>query len=81
MRVDICGREDEETVAALLEAIAAAGAVPEDAAFDDELPLGVGLHKFHATGGTPLTVYVDAWGVDLEGPDELVNRVLADMRD
>jgi hypothetical protein len=81
MRVDICDRTDDDTATALLSALAAVGAVPEDADFDDELPLGVGLHKFRAAGGEQLTVYVDAWGVDLEGPDTLVNRVLEHMGD
>jgi hypothetical protein len=75
VRIDVCANDDHEAVAALLSALAGIGAMPEDADFGDEQPLGVGLHKFRAAGGDLLTVYVDAWGVDLEGPDELVNRV------
>ena len=81
MRIDICANDDHETAAALLSALAAVGAVPEDADFDDELPLGAGLHKFRAAGGELLTVYADAWGVDLEGPDELVTRVREHLGD
>jgi hypothetical protein len=32
-----------------------------------------------AVGPDELTVYVDAWGVDVAGPDPLVQRVLAAM--
>jgi hypothetical protein len=77
MRTDICAREDVDTQAALLEALAALGAMPDDDV-GLEVPLPIGLHRFTAPDGT-LTVFVDAWGVDLEGPDELVSRVLAHM--
>ena len=79
MRVDICATEDDDTQAALLSALAAVGAVYEapDALDSPDSPFGVGLHPFRTAGGERLTVYADAWGVDLEGPDELVNRVLA----
>ncbi|HJZ59474.1 MAG TPA: hypothetical protein VKE74_31310 [Gemmataceae bacterium] len=80
MRADICTNDDHDTIAALLEALAAVGAqYDEPDSFDSsESPLGVGLHRFQA-GPNVLSVFVDAWGVDLEGPDELVNRVLDNM--
>jgi hypothetical protein len=81
MRVDICTTEDEDAKAALLAALAAVG-VHYDAAgsFDSgECSLGVGLHRFRAPNGAALTVFMDAWGVDLDGPDDLMNRVLAVM--
>jgi hypothetical protein len=81
MRVDVCGTDEPDSVAALLVAIAAVGAVPEDADFDAESPLGVGLHAFRTPGGDRLTVYADAWGVDLEGPDALVRQVTEHMID
>lgn len=73
MRVDICSREDMETQALLLQALAEIGAIPDQGAILD-LPLGQGLHRFIAPDGM-LTVFADAWGVDLEGPDDLVQRV------
>lgn len=76
MRIDICTTEDETAKAALLAALATVGA-HYDSADSDECPLGVGLHRFRTAGGAALTVFADAWGVDLEGPDDLVNRVLA----
>jgi hypothetical protein len=73
MRVDICSREDMDTQAVLLQALAEIGAIPDQGAILD-LPLGQGLHRFIAPEGV-LTVFADAWGVDLEGPDALVQRV------
>jgi hypothetical protein len=77
MRVDVCPREDYATQAALLEALATAGAHPDDD-FDLEVPLPTGLLRFRA-GAETLTVFADAWAVDLEGPDALVCRVLENM--
>lgn len=80
MRMDICTSDDHETVAAMLGALAAVGALSDEPDSSDpaESPLGVGLHRFRV-GSQVLTVFVDAWTVDLEGPDELVNRVLRAM--
>jgi hypothetical protein len=77
MRTDIGPREDDAAQTALLEALAAVGAAPEDDSALD-VPLPTGLHRFRA-GTEVLTVFVDAWLVDLEGPDELVKRVLESM--
>ena len=79
MRVDVCPNDDYDTVAALLAGLAAVGATADDPDFADDGTLGVGLHRFRTAGGVALTVYADAWGVDLDGPDALVNRVLAAM--
>jgi hypothetical protein len=77
MRTDICAREDVDTQMTLLKSIGELGAMPDDDTAG-EVPLPIGLHRFTGPKGT-LTVFVDAWGVDLEGPDELVQRVLATM--
>ena len=76
MRADVCAREDLEAQSALLEALGSVGAAPEDDLPD--VPLPTGLLRFR-TGHDVLTVFTDAWGVDLEGPDDLVQRVLAHM--
>jgi hypothetical protein len=76
MRTDICAREDIETQTALLEALGSVGAAPEDDLPD--VPLPTGLLRFR-TGHEILTVFSDTWGVDLEGSDELVKRVVAEM--
>ena len=72
MRADICASDDYETREQLLRALAEVGATSEA---DWESSLGVGLHQFRV-GFEALTVFVDAWLVDLEGPDELVRRVV-----
>ena len=71
MRTDICASDDYETRERLLLALAEIGASNEG----DRESLGVGLHRFRA-GFETLTVFIDAWTVDLEGPDELVQQVL-----
>jgi hypothetical protein len=76
MRTDICACEDLDAQTALLEALASVGAAPEDDLPD--VPLPSGLLRFRA-GHEVLTVFTDTWGVDLEGPDELVRRVVAEM--
>jgi hypothetical protein len=75
MRVDVCAREDYPSQAKLLDALAAVGAYPDDD-YELEVPLPTGLLRFRV-GSDLLTVFVDAWAVDLEGPDDLVRRVLA----
>ncbi len=77
MRTDICPREDEATQAALFAALAELGASSDDDS-PLEVPFSTGLHRFRA-GFETLTVFVDAWLVDLEGPDELVRRVLQQL--
>ena len=75
-RVDVCHSDDHDTVARLVEVIAELGGRSD--ADSDDPGLGTGLHRFRV-GGDELTVFKDAWGVDLAGPDALVRRVLAAM--
>jgi hypothetical protein len=77
MRVDICARDDYATQGALLEALGRVGAFPDED-FDLEVPLPSGFLQFRA-GTEFLTVFSDAWVVTLEGPDALIQRVLAEM--
>jgi hypothetical protein len=71
MRSDVCASDDYATRDRLFEALAAIGA----SGVGDGDEFGVGLHRF-SVGAEALTVFVDAWTVDLEGPDQLVQRVL-----
>ncbi len=75
-RVDICDREDHETIARLSDVIADLGGRPDDDWHESSL--GVGLQRFRF-GSEELTVFADAWWVDLAGPDELVQQVLAGL--
>ena len=74
-RADICASDDHEAVASLLQAIQDLGGVSDGG--DDAL--GVGLHRFVFPAGE-LSVFQDAWTVDIAGPDDLVDWVLEKMR-
>jgi hypothetical protein len=74
MRADICSSDDHDTTNRLMVVLGELGAVREG----DWEALGVGLHRFRVLGGE-LTLFVDAWCVDLEGPEEIVRRVLAEL--
>jgi hypothetical protein len=77
-RIDICDREDYETIDRLSAVIAQLGGRPDDGWHDS--PVGVGLQRFRF-GADEVTVFADAWGVDLAGPDQLVNNILAALKD
>lgn len=77
MRIDVCAREDEVTQITLLEVLTSVGAFPDDDS-PLEVPFSTGLHRFRV-GFEMLTVFVDTWLVDLEGPDELVKRVIQQL--
>ena len=79
MRIDICASDDYATQSALLEALSRVGAYPDED-FDLEVPMPQGFNQFRL-GTEFLTVFADAWIVNLEGPDELVERVLAELRE
>lgn len=76
IRADICASDDFDTVARLQAALAAVGVVADDTWHDS--PLGTGLTRFRK-GDAELTVFRDAWGVDLAGPEGVVNEVLRAM--
>lgn len=76
-RTDICASDDFDAIARLQAALAAVGVVADDTWHDS--PLGTGLTRFRK-GDAELTVYKDAWMVDLVGPESLVNEVLRAMQ-
>ena len=76
LRVDICASHDHETQMQLQSVLQSLGIVADDTWHDS--PLGVGLQRFRHDE-QELTIFKDAWIVDLAGPDKLVNRVLAAM--
>lgn len=75
LRIDICAAEDHETQARLQAVLRELGVVADDT-WHDEPGFGTGLTRYRL-GSQELTVFKDAWVLDLAGPDELVNRVLA----
>jgi hypothetical protein len=76
MRVELAASDDAVALAGLALAIEELGGVPADG--DEWGPPGTGLNRYRC-GGDELTVFVDAWAVDVAGPDELVKRVLAKL--
>ena len=73
-RVDLCRSDDFDTVALLEEVIAGLGGTPDG----DDGGIGVGLNRFRF-GAEEVTVFMDAWCVDLAGPEPLVRRILSRM--
>jgi hypothetical protein len=76
IRIDICHNDDAGCECRLLAVIAHLGGRPGDADADGELAVGVNRFLF---GDEELSVYKDAWGVDVAGPEPLVRKVLAGM--
>jgi hypothetical protein len=71
MHADICETNDEAAVARFRNALRRLGAQ-----FDDK-DWAVGVDHYRLTiGGDQLSVFSDAWSLDIEGPDDLVRRVL-----
>ena len=71
-RTDVCASEDFETIDRLQAVLGELGWVADDTWHDS--PLGLGLTRFRR-GDDELTVFRDAWGVDLAGPEAAVNDV------
>ena len=72
-RADICGADDDDGIDRLQAALRDRGFLGNTDNHDSAL--GVGLSRFHR-GDSELTVFIDAWVVDVAGPDELVREVL-----
>jgi len=76
-RAEICSSDDYDGMDRLQAVLAELGVVADDTWHDT--PIGTGLTRFRH-GGDELTVYRDAWIVDLAGPEPLVRRVLARLQ-
>ena len=75
-RADICASDDHDAIDRLQAVLGELGFVADDTWHDS--PIGTGLTRYRY-GADELTVFKDAWVVDVAGPVELVNRVLAAM--
>jgi hypothetical protein len=73
-RTDICAADDHAAIERLQAVLHELGVVADDTWHDS--PIGVGLTRFRR-GSDELTVFKDAWLVDIAGPDELVREILA----
>ena len=72
MHADICEADDTGAIARLREALRSLGAELSDR----DWAIGVDLYRLRV-GSQEVTIYSDAWSVDIEGPEELVNRITA----
>jgi hypothetical protein len=73
-RAEICAANDFDMMDRFLKALCECGFQTDS--HHEDASLGVGLSHFHRAS-EELTVYRDAWVVDLAGPEVLVNEVLA----
>lgn len=71
MRAEVCASDDFAARDRLFAALGAVGAHSDG----DGEPAGVGLYRFAHPDGD-LSVFADAWVVDVAGPDHLVEQVL-----
>ncbi|MCU0706571.1 MAG: hypothetical protein MUF18_21655 [Fimbriiglobus sp.] len=76
-RAEICSADDFDTQLRLMEVLRDLGFVADDTWHDDPL-FGVGLTRYRLAAAE-LTVFKDAWLVDVAGPQELVEAVLRGM--
>lgn len=72
-RADICAANDDDGIDRLQAALRDRGFLGNSDNHDSAL--GVGLSHFRR-GPDVVTVFIDAWLVDLAGPDELVREVV-----
>ena len=75
-RAEICASDNYDGIDRLQAVLAELGVVADDTWHDT--PIGTGLTRYRR-GGDELTVYRDAWVVDVAGPDELVRQVVDRM--
>ena len=75
LRVDLCHSDDHDTIERLEDVIAELGGRADDR---DAIGIGPGLNRFRL-GADEVTVFQDAWGVDLAGPESLVRQILSRM--
>jgi hypothetical protein len=77
-RADICAADDHDAVERFQAVLGELGWVADDTWHDS--PLGVGLTRFRR-GRAELTVFRDAWLVDVAGPADAVRDILAALAD
>ncbi len=77
-RADICSSDDDEAIERLQRAFSEIGLVADDSWHESSL--GVGLQTFRR-GTEELTVFRDAWIVDVFGGEALVNALMVALQD
>jgi hypothetical protein len=76
MHADICDPDDLATVARFKAVLASLGAELTDS----QWAIGVDMWRYRI-GSETLHVFADTWSVDIDGPRELVQRVVAGVRE
>lgn len=74
MRADICDPNDQEAVAKLRRVLRGLRAELED----KNWAIGVDLYRFKI-GDAELLVFCDEWSVDIEGSDDLVQKISTEV--
>jgi hypothetical protein len=77
MRADICEPQDAATIARFKAVLRSLGAELLD---HHDSALGVDLWRYRV-GEAILSVFADSWSVDLEGPAEFVQQVVAAVQE
>ena len=73
MRADICDPSDEAAVERFRGVLRALCATKRESGWD----IGVTVYRMRI-GPEELFVFSDSWSIDIEGPDGLVQRVVAE---
>jgi hypothetical protein len=71
MRADICDSNDEAAVARFGDVLRSLGAKLDEKSW----AIGVDIYRL-TIGDAELSVFSDTWSLDIEGPDDLVPKIL-----
>jgi hypothetical protein len=77
IREDVCRADDFATQERLIEVLRRLGFLADDT-WHDEPSFGLGVSRYRKET-TELTVFRDAWMVDIAGPVEIVNELLEQL--
>lgn len=74
MRADICDAEDKEALMRFGNVLKSIGAVT----IRQDWAMGVDMYELRV-GDSHLTVFSDAWYIDMEGPPDIVKQIVNAM--
>lgn len=78
-RVIVCDSADQESIDRLVAAINRLGGTAVDPEQDLEPGMGLNRYRFPAIA-TEVSIFRDAWMIDLAGPEQFVQQLLESMR-
>ena len=79
IRLVLCDSADHERIDRLVAAINHLGGIADDPEQGLEPATGFNRYRFPARG-TEISIFRDAWMIDLAGPEEFVEQILELMR-